>query len=970
MNTMNFQPEDKIIKIKIKRKKNKVGGPVSNIVKEKVEVPLQTKLNIKKSVVDTFDKNNFVYFGIHLSAFTNNNGEIKKQAILPCGYMDIQAPLIKPVYDKKTKTMIDPNGFSILTEQSNISIIDVDKPEDCPIVDKLLIDCQYIHKTRKGYHFIFKKNDLPKARLCGDIDINTNLINFVPEYKHIDTNEIIGKYEMIKTEALTDMPDYAYQYCQERIKCCYGGGPVSNITKKKIKVTLQQDRPETNKLNLDIMNECYKIHFEANSFYGFSDWLKLGYCGRHCNNTEEGFQLFLKYSRLQKGYENEPEETIRSHFYNGQYILDFDEIGFLLQTRKKSKDKFLKYIDPLLKSSNTLPSKHFNRKYIYPNPTDSDYEPEIKKFNSFIDKSNPLKLLAFSSPYGTGKTHTFKKLIQNFESVLFLTYRQSLAMSLYTELKEEYGFDNYKELTNEEIKKSKRLILQLDSLPRLQEDQDSITGQIQKLQKYDLIVLDESEGLLSHFNATTLKDKEQTFNILFKLCDTSNKILVCDGDLAERSFDFIDKTLQCQYDIYINDFKPTKRNIIFTREQEGFENNIKKDLKNNKKIVICCMLATDTMKYKAMFDKDYNVLVHNGSEKNKQKLINYKEEWAKVDLLIYSPTIEAGVDFDFEYFDKQYGCMSDKSTSARAFSQMLHRVRQFKDNEIQIFIGNLKYSPHDFLYYPRTIEKCYFSEYDTYKGLSNIQLHNKVEQLNTLNFVISDFIRIIKRKGYSFKFVNQRTKAEEFDYETRKEGISKIGVLSYYDYQDLIEKQNKGDCLTQEEVYHLDKFYMSYKFHIPVEDITEDFIDTHFRKESIIDTYNAVMGTQEENNPLPNRSLDNNFIADKIDVWNPIFKLLQEPIKKTDIIDKLNDIIQSKKTKQLFSSLPKTNSHRQTIKNINNHILNEFGVSIIQERKQYRKDGKKIEYINLYIQNGDILQGYIDRRAEECLIEE
>ena len=382
------------------------------------------------------------------------------------------------------------------------------------------------------------------------------------------------------------------------------------------------------------------------------------------------------------------------------------------------------------------------------------------------------------------------------------------------------------------------------------------------------------------------------------------------------------------------------------------------------------MLATDTMKYKAMFDKDYKVLVHNGSEKNKQKLINYKEEWGKVDLLIYSPTIEAGVDFDFEYFDKQYGCMSDKSTSARAFSQMLHRCRQFKDNEIQIFIGNLKYSPHDFLYYPRTIENCYFSEYDTYKGLSNIQLHNKVEQLNTLNFVISDFIRIIKRKGYSFKFVNQRTKAEEFDYETRKEGISKIGVLSYSDYQDLIEKQNKGDCLTQEEVYHLDKFYMSYKFHIPVEDITEDFIDTHFRKESIIDTYNAVMGNQEENNPLPNRSLDNNFIADKIDVWNPIFKLLQEPIKKTDIIDKLNDIIQSKKTKQLFSSLPKTNSHRQTIKNINNHILNEFGVSIIQERKQYRKDGKKIEYINLYIQNGDILQGYIDRRAEECLIEE
>ena len=70
----------------------------------------------------------------------------------------------------------------------------------------------------------------------------------------------------------------------------------THFSKTKKKVALQQDRPETNKLNLDIMNECYKIHYQANSFYDFASWLKLGYCGRHCNNTEEGFQLFLKYS--------------------------------------------------------------------------------------------------------------------------------------------------------------------------------------------------------------------------------------------------------------------------------------------------------------------------------------------------------------------------------------------------------------------------------------------------------------------------------------------------------------------------------------------------------------------------------------------------------------------------------------------------------------------------------------------------
>ena len=97
----------------------------------------------------------------------------------------------------------------------------------------------------------------------------------------------------------------------------------------------------------------------------------------------------------------------------------------------------------------------------------------------------------------------------------------------------------------------------------------------------------------------------------------------------------------------------------------------------------------------------------------------------------------------------------------------------------------LNYHENDFLYYPKTIDKCYFSEYNTKKGLANIQLHNKVEELNTLNYIVSDFIRIVLRKGYSFKFWSKRKKAEEIDYETRKQGINRVGILDYQEYQDL-----------------------------------------------------------------------------------------------------------------------------------------------------------------------------------------
>ena len=105
----------------------------------------------------------------------------------------------------------------------------------------------------------------------------------------------------------------------------------------------------------------------------------------------------------------------------------------------------------------------FYSKYIYT-------EENQHIFKDFID--NEEQVIAISSPYGTGKTYTFKQLIPKFNKILFITYRQSLANSLY-ELQKQ-GFQNYNELTNYEIQNAERLIIQLDCLVRLN-DKDDIT---------------------------------------------------------------------------------------------------------------------------------------------------------------------------------------------------------------------------------------------------------------------------------------------------------------------------------------------------------------------------------------------------------------------------------------------------------------------------------------------------------------
>jgi hypothetical protein len=147
------------------------------------------------------------------------------------------------------------------------------------------------------------------------------------------------------------------------------------------------------------------------------------------------------------------------------------------------------------------------------------------------------------------------------KKLLFITYRQSLANALYDELQEK-GFDNYNALTNNEIQKSDRLIIRLDSLTRLN-IKDTITNQ-NYIPTYDLVVVDEMEGILSHFNAKTLKNKEMICNILTQLLKETKKIFCLDGDLNNRSIDYIKNTIQKDFKYYKNEFIPLKKNSIYS----------------------------------------------------------------------------------------------------------------------------------------------------------------------------------------------------------------------------------------------------------------------------------------------------------------------------------------------------------------------------------------------------------------------
>ena len=239
----------------------------------------------------------FKYYGIHVEAFTNQEGEIKKNPQLPT----------KENYKKKKQWVkefrgIIPNGIAI--NMKDYSSIDVDAPNDCSILDQLKNDCNFIVQTKKGYHFYFLKEDqLQRNKQCITADINLDQLFFIPKYYHKETKEEFN-YTLIKSNELNEMPSYAIEWCQNLIKQHHGNKKSKEI-KNKIEIVKVESTDNNNNSNenlIEILNNIKKSRFE-----NYGDWFKIA-----CIFVNEKYDLniFDNYCKNCKGYNKENNKII------------------------------------------------------------------------------------------------------------------------------------------------------------------------------------------------------------------------------------------------------------------------------------------------------------------------------------------------------------------------------------------------------------------------------------------------------------------------------------------------------------------------------------------------------------------------------------------------------------------------------------------------------------------------------------
>jgi len=530
--------------------------------------------------------------------------------------------------------------------------------------------------------------------------------------------------------------------------------------------------------------------------------------------------------------------------------------------------------------------------------------------NVFIPNINK-KILAIQSEKGTGKTTNLISTLfeENTppESILFVSSRRTFGIKLVADLK-KYGFKLYSDIEDQYIY-NKRIIVQIDSLLRLQ------------LDKYELIIIDECESLARYItsNHFTKNFKSSTIvnNLEFRVND-ADRVIIMDADLSDRCMNYYTKIkdpdgkyTKDDIKVIINTFTPYKDYTINYMDYNNWLNEIKIKIGSNKKLVI--PMASNNKakdlhtKLKNDFPNKKIILIHKetSDEEKLSELIKINKTWINYDIVIYTPTVCMGVSFDPSHFDNifAYGCHN--SLGAQEFCQMLHRVRNPKDNNIYISLDIYKYldKKEDIVNYEQSEEilcnDYYLTNYNLdsnliqkkFKRVDNerviyyphkeepvydLYVRNCVESINNkLNFTAC-FFGYAKFKKYNLKYfvsnnndniINElkeiRKTREDVEKKFEIESILNSKTLTKEEYKDKLIKSDKFN--SDKDIFEIRKYNFLKNYSLKEEDLTTDLIEEYMKKSIMLSYSNLVtiLNTEEQNTDEKLNILKNNNLIGK-----------------------------------------------------------------------------------------------------------
>lgn len=428
------------------------------------------------------------------------------------------------------------------------------------------------------------------------------------------------------------------------------------------------------------------------------------------------------------------------------------------------------------------------------------------------------KPIIIKSAMGTGKTRLLTNLLVKeaeypATSMLLVTCRVTLAIHLHKLLNEKIdNFAFYQNTNLSRVGQYTRLVCQLDSVVKLVKDK--------QVWLPDILVLDEIASLLHYCSVSSM-----AADCLLYMIMNCKKLICLDADINEDVLNVLKLASGISRRwtdglYYINNCRKLKEESynVYTSQDKLIDDLHERIDKQEFPIGIACTSKTFAQSLHSLIlrkfdtmDPDRTILYSSSSStEEKRSLVYCNEIWSTKDIVIFTPTINVGVEYSGNIiFDTMYGFAENGGPCARQFVQMLRRIRSTKSDNILVYCTNNKRpnmkasmtelldivgnqlelrkvvgaDASERLTYAFNFHTGVYGlpQRDTFEGIKNeIVLRSQVEQLKSSKNFTSEFMHTVYSHGASAVFIKDKsTRNYGIDIAAIADKIQQREVLDY-----------------------------------------------------------------------------------------------------------------------------------------------------------------------------------------------
>lgn len=350
----------------------------------------------------------------------------------------------------------------------------------------------------------------------------------------------------------------------------------------------------------------------------------------------------------------------------------------------------------------------------------------LRDFNTDLGESTTLCVKAATK---MGKTKKLAEFVRGFKGqrIVILSFRRAFSANIREKFPD---FSLYSDTRGQLF--ANKLIIQVESLHRLHLGEP-----------VDLLVMDECESIFAQFGANLAQNLGIVWAVFRWLLSTASMVVCMDANLGKRSFDML-SAMRPDFSngLYHHATCKNAANTTHyaTASKEVWSGILWKVLEAGKRVAIPVSSLSEaeaiSVEIKKFFPEKKQQIYSSKTQPSELKthLGNVAQFWL-VDVLIYTPTITAGVSFEESHFDYVFGYFVHTSCDAATCHQMMARVREIKSNSTVVYLD----PSSDYL--PTTPEQ-----------VENMMIHSREELMR------------MDTAGLHFTVENGRLTVEKTDY--------------------------------------------------------------------------------------------------------------------------------------------------------------------------------------------------------------